>query len=86
MTDKSKKNETVARVVKKAHVDIDGDELVIRIPMSNPPVPSETGKTLLVASTRGAYETDMLVMDQSLIVNVNAYIYATPKGATKKAA
>ncbi len=56
-------------------VEIVKGELVIRIPVSKKPVPSKSGKTLLVATTRGNKETECVVGDQNLIVSVNAYIY-----------
>lgn len=61
-------------------VAIEGNELVIRIPakVKNPP-PSATGKTLLVASSKGNKETTAKVDGRNVIVGVNAYIYAEDK-------
>jgi len=43
---------------------------------ANPtPVRSATGKTLVVASSHGNKETEVLVQGQSVFVGVNAYIY-----------
>ena len=50
-------------------------ELVIRIPMQKP-APSASGKTLVVASTRGNKETEVQVNGKNVIVGLNAYIYA----------
>lgn len=53
---------------------IEGDELVIRVPMSTKPERSASGKTLVVASTRGNKETDCVVQGKKVVVGVNAYI------------
>lgn len=55
-------------------VTIEGKELVIRIPMQIPPQPSATGKTLVVASSRGNKETDAVVQGKQVVVGLNAYI------------
>lgn len=57
---------------------IEGNELVIRLPLQEP-TRSATGKTLVVASSRGNKQTDAKVNGQPVIVGVNAYIYANPK-------
>jgi hypothetical protein len=58
----------------------DGDMLVIRIPISKP-TPSASGKTLVVASTRGNQKTSLQIEGKDLYLGVNAYVYAEPKGA-----
>ncbi len=55
-------------------VTIEGGELVIRLPLHNPPVPSAGGKTLVVASTRGNQKTEAVVNGQPVTIGVNAYI------------
>jgi hypothetical protein len=55
-------------------VTIEGGELVIRLPLHNPPVVSASGKTLVVASTRGNQKTEAVVNGQHVTVGVNAYI------------
>lgn len=67
----------------KVRIDEKNKILIIEIPINSPAVPSSTGKTLLVASTTGAKATDVVVNDQELIVNVNAYIYKEAKGGKK---
>ena len=47
--------------------------LVIRVPMRTPQ-PSASGKTLVVASSRGNVATTAVVQGQAVIVGVNAYI------------
>jgi hypothetical protein len=55
-------------------VSIENGELVVRLPMHDPPVPSSSGKTLVVASTRGNQRTEAVVNGQPVVVGVNAYI------------
>ena len=57
----------------------DGDTLVIRIPIQKP-TSSATGKTLVVASTRGNQKTGLQIDGKDVHVGVNAYVYAEPKG------
>ena len=58
----------------------DGDMLVIRIPIGKP-TPSASGKTLVVASTRGNQKTPVQIDGKDLYLGVNAYVYAEAKGA-----
>lgn len=53
---------------------IEGNELVIRLPMNEKPERSASGKTLVVASTHGNRETDCVVAGKKVIVGINAYI------------
>jgi len=55
-------------------VTLEGDELVIRVPMNEKPEKSTSGKTLVVASTHGNKETDVVVQGRKVVVGVNAYI------------
>jgi hypothetical protein len=55
-------------------VTIENGELIIRIPMDNPPRPSSSGKTLIVASSGGNQATTATVNGQAVIVGLNAYI------------
>ena len=54
-----------------------GDKLVIEIPLNAVPVPSLSGKTWVVASTRGNKATEAQVNGKNVVVGLNAYI---PKG------
>jgi hypothetical protein len=56
----------------------EGDTLVIRLPIKAP-TPSASGKTLVVASTRGNQKTDLKIDGKDLYLGVNAYVYAVPK-------
>jgi hypothetical protein len=52
---------------------IEGNELVIRISLQEP-APSASGKTLVVATTRGNIQTDATVNGKPVTIGVNAYI------------
>lgn len=57
----------------------EGDMLVIRLAIKSP-TPSASGKTLVVASTRGNQKTSVQVDGKDLYLGVNAYVYAESKG------
>jgi len=61
--------------MKKLTASIEGEYLVIRVPMNPTPVRSATGKTMVVASTHGNKETEVEVQGKPMFVGVNAYIY-----------
>jgi hypothetical protein len=52
---------------------IDGKNLVVTIPMQDP-TPSATGKTMVVATSRGNAPTEAKVGGKTVIVGLNAYI------------
>jgi hypothetical protein len=52
---------------------IEGNELVIRIPLQKPTL-SSSGKTLIVASTGGNKQIDVEVEGKPVYVGLNAYI------------
>lgn len=54
-------------------VKIDGNYLVIRAPLSQP-TPSASGKTLVVASTRGNLKTTALIDGKPVTIGLNAYV------------
>ena len=60
---------------KKLTATIEGEYLVIRVPMNPTPVRSATGKTMVVASSHGNKETEIEVQGKPVFVGVNAYIY-----------
>jgi hypothetical protein len=60
-------------------VSRDGEMLVIRILITKA-TPSASGKTLVVASTRGNQKTGVQIDGKDLYLGVNAYVYAEPKG------
>lgn len=53
---------------------IEGKTLVVRIPLNEPPQPSATGKTLVVASTHGNQVTAATVNGKAITLGLNAYI------------
>ncbi len=46
---------------------------------SSAPAPSASGKTLVVASTRGNQKTAVQIDGKDLYLGANAYVYAEPK-------
>jgi hypothetical protein len=52
---------------------IENGNLVVTIPMQ-PPAPSKTGKTLVVASSLGNQRTAAMVDGKPVIIGLNAYI------------
>ena len=59
--------------MKQPYAKIDGDELIIHVPLTAPQ-PSASGKTLVVASTHGNIETEVVIEGKPVIIGVNAYI------------
>ena len=51
-----------------------GNKLVIEIALTAAPVPSTSGKTLVVASTHGNKVTEARVNGKNVVVGLNAYI------------
>jgi hypothetical protein len=66
---------TVTATAKQLTATIEGGYLVIRAPLNATPTPSTSGKTLVVASSRGNKETEVQVEGRPVYVGVNAYIY-----------
>lgn len=56
-------------------VEIKDGNLIITIPMQTP-TPSSTGKTLVVASSRGNVKTDVMVNGKPVTIGLKAYIPA----------
>ena len=54
---------------------IEGGKLIVEIEMQQP-TRSASGKTLVVASTRGNVKTEVLVQGQPVTIGLNAYISA----------
>jgi hypothetical protein len=53
-------------------VKIDGNKLIISADLETP-TPSASGKTMVVASTRGNKETDVKIEGKPIIIGLNAY-------------
>jgi len=60
---------------KKLTASIEGEYLVIKVPLNPTPVRSATGKTLVVASTHGNKQTEVEIQGQPVFLGLNAYIY-----------
>lgn len=54
--------------------EIKDGNLVITIPVCNPPVPSKSGKSDIVASTNGNATTPLMVQGKNVVIGLNAYI------------
>jgi hypothetical protein len=54
---------------------VDGDQLIIRVDLSHRVGPSASGKTIVIASTRG----NKPVEGTEVVIGVNAYMYANPR-------
>jgi len=62
------------------NVEVKDNMLVISIPLNDPPVPSASGKTKVVATSKGNVQTDCTFeykgTEYPITVGVNAYIKA----------
>lgn len=54
--------------------EIKGGKLLITIDVSDPPMPSATGKTLIVATSHGNQVTTATVNGRPVTIGLNAYI------------
>ncbi len=55
-------------------VELKNKKLIITIPINDKPMPSASGKTLVVASSHGNQRTTAMINGKPIIVGVNAYI------------
>lgn len=55
-------------------VDVKNGKLIIEMDLQTP-TPSSSGKTLVVASTRGNKATGILLDGKEIVIGVNAYIH-----------
>ena len=58
----------------KFKAELTDDYLVLYVPRNNPPEVSKTGKSLVVATTHGNHQYDVVVDGKPLTIGVNAYI------------
>jgi hypothetical protein len=56
--------------------ELKGNKLVITLDINKKPVPSASGKTLVVATTHGNQPTAVQIDGKVLVVGVNAYVKA----------
>ncbi len=54
--------------------ELKNKKLIITIPINDKPVPSASGKTLVVASSHGNQKTGVIINGKPVIIGVNAYI------------
>jgi hypothetical protein len=64
----------MTETAKKLTAAIEDGFLVIKVPMNPTPTRSATGKTLVVASSHGNKETEVVVQGKPVFIGVNAYI------------
>lgn len=55
-------------------VKLENGMIVIRMPISDPPVASGSGKSLVLASTRGNVKTTTVYKGKPITVGINAYV------------
>jgi hypothetical protein len=55
-------------------VELKNKKLIITIDINPEPIPSASGKTLVVASSHGNQQTTVMIDGKPVIVGVNAYI------------
>ena len=60
-------------MLKEAKIDEQGRTLTLVLELQEP-VPSASGKTLVIATTHGNVPTDVEINGKPVIVGVNAYI------------
>lgn len=63
-----------ATATKEVTATVEDGYLVVRVPLNDTPTRSASGKTLVVASTRGNKVTDVQIKGKNVVVGVNAYI------------
>lgn len=53
---------------------IENGELIVRIPVNDPPRPSKSGESLIVATSGGNQSTSLIVDGKPVTIGLNAYI------------
>lgn len=56
----------------------EGEYLVIRLPIFDPPTTSRSGRSLLVGTTAGVHRTTVMINDEPVRIVANAFIYGEP--------
>jgi hypothetical protein len=54
--------------------EIKGKELIITLTLEQPPQASASGKSLVIATTKGNQESELKIDNKPVIIGVNAYI------------
>jgi len=52
---------------------IENGELIVRIPVNDPPPPSKSGKSMIVATSGGNMATTLVVNGKPVTIGLNAY-------------
>jgi len=52
---------------------IENGELIVRIPVNDPPTPSKSGKSMIVATSGGNMATTLVVNGKPVTIGLNAY-------------
>jgi hypothetical protein len=65
----------VTATTKQLTASVEGEYLVIRVPLNARPIPSASGKTLVVATSHGNKQTEVEVQGKPVFVGVNAYVH-----------
>lgn len=55
---------------------IEGSNLILVVPLNNPPKQSSSGKTLLIAGGSGNIKTDLMHDGKQVTIGLNAFIPA----------
>jgi len=55
-------------------VKLEGKKLKIEIDINDPAIPSASGKSLVVASTRGNLQTSATFQGKPITIGLNAYV------------
>lgn len=53
---------------------IKSKQLIITIDLNDPPRPSASGKTTVLASSNGNIATSLVYQDKPVVIGVNAYV------------
>jgi hypothetical protein len=67
------KQPTNKRTTIDCEINLDSGELIIRLPLTIPPSPSASGKTMVIGSTRGNVRTSATFEGKPITIGVNAY-------------
>jgi len=65
---------TTKQTVIECTIDNERGALIIIMPLALPPQPSASGKTLVLASTRGNLQTAATYDGKAITLGVNAYV------------
>jgi hypothetical protein len=67
------------RCIMENIAEVDGETLIIRLPLQKPVPSKSSGKTLVIASTHGVVTTTASYRGKQIIVVANAFVYPNPR-------